>query len=91
LVDFYFSNISYLAVVVVFKIKLDIQEFYETILLDDQSDRAAKMKATLHLAEEWERQPMLKQETRVENYAFIFTLIILLYRMLHQQIMNQQQ
>jgi hypothetical protein len=49
------------------------------------------MKATLNLAEEWERQPMLKQEIRVENYSFIFTLIIFLYRMIQQQIMNQQQ
>jgi hypothetical protein len=44
---------------------IDIQEFYESILLDEQSDRSAKMNATLHLAEEWEKQPMLKREIRV--------------------------
>lgn len=45
---------------------IDIQEFYESILLDDQRDRAAKMDATLHLAEEWEKQPMLKRNIRVK-------------------------
>jgi hypothetical protein len=50
-----------------FLIKLDIQEFYETILLDEQSDRHAKVNATLHLADEWETQPMLKRDIRVRN------------------------
>lgn len=44
---------------------LDIQEFYESILLDEQRDRLAKMDATNHLAEEWEKQPMLKRPIRV--------------------------
>ncbi|CAF4027581.1 unnamed protein product, partial [Rotaria sordida] len=47
-----------------FQALLDIQEFYESILLDEQRDRVAKMDATLHLAEEWERQPMLKKNIR---------------------------
>ena len=46
-------------------LSLDIQEFYESILLDDQSDRSAKMSATLHLADEWEKEPMLKRDIRV--------------------------
>ncbi|UJR30241.1 hypothetical protein I4U23_017779 [Adineta vaga] len=47
-----------------FQALIDIQEFYESILLDEQSDRLAKITATLHLAEEWERQPMLKRDIR---------------------------
>ncbi|CAF2449682.1 unnamed protein product [Rotaria sp. Silwood2] len=47
-----------------FQALLDIQEFYESILLDEQRDRTAKMDATLHLAEEWEKQPMLKRNIR---------------------------
>lgn len=44
-----------------FQALIDIQEFYESVLLDEQRDRLAKMDATLHLAEEWEKQPMLKR------------------------------
>ncbi|CAF0737147.1 unnamed protein product [Adineta steineri] len=47
-----------------FQALIDIQEFYESILLDEQRDRLAKMDATLHLAEEWEKQPMLKRNIR---------------------------
>ncbi|CAF0856080.1 unnamed protein product [Adineta steineri] len=47
-----------------FQALMDIQEFYESILLDEQSDRIAKMNATLHLADEWEKQPMLKRDIR---------------------------
>lgn len=46
---------------------VDIQEFYESILLDEQRDRLAKMDATNHLAEEWEKQPMLKRNIRVRD------------------------
>ncbi|CAF3465528.1 unnamed protein product [Rotaria sp. Silwood1] len=47
-----------------FQALLDIQEFYESILLDEQRDPIAKTDATLHLAEEWEKQPMLKRNIR---------------------------
>lgn len=47
-----------------FQALLDIQEFYESILLDEQSGHAAKIQATLQLAEEWEKQPMLKRDTQ---------------------------
>jgi guanylate kinase/C-terminal processing protease CtpA/Prc len=47
-----------------FQALLDIQEFYESILLDEQNDRNAKVNATHHLADEWERQPMLRQDVR---------------------------
>ena len=46
---------------------IDIQEFYESILLDDERDRSEKMDATLHLAEEWEKQPMLKRDVHVRD------------------------
>jgi hypothetical protein len=51
--------------------QIDIQEFYESILLDEQRDRLAKMDATLHLAEEWEKQPMLKRNIRVKIFIEI--------------------
>jgi len=57
--------------------QIDIQEFYESILLDEQRDRLAKMDATLHLAEEWEKQPMLKRNIRVKN-CFWNRLILLI-------------
>ncbi|CAF4445313.1 unnamed protein product [Rotaria socialis] len=47
-----------------FQALLDIQEFYESILLDEQRDRSAKMDATLNLADEWEKQPMLNRNIR---------------------------
>ncbi|CAF4594175.1 unnamed protein product [Rotaria sp. Silwood1] len=47
-----------------FQALMDIQEFYETILLDEQSDRTAKMRATLQLVDELEKQPMLRQDIR---------------------------
>ncbi|CAF1133946.1 unnamed protein product [Adineta ricciae] len=47
-----------------FQALIDIQEFYESILLDEQSDRLVKVNATLDLADQWERQPMLKQDIR---------------------------
>ncbi len=55
-----------------FVIQLDIQEFYESILLDEQNDRNAKVNATHHLADEWERQPMLRQDVRVRKAFKIF-------------------
>ncbi|CAF5108576.1 unnamed protein product, partial [Rotaria sp. Silwood1] len=42
--------------------------FYESILLDEQRDPVAKTDATLHLAEEWEKQPMLKRNIRVKIF-----------------------
>ncbi|CAF1315487.1 unnamed protein product [Adineta ricciae] len=47
-----------------FQALIDIQEFYESILLDEQSDRSVKVNATLDLADQWERQPMLKRDIR---------------------------
>ncbi|CAF5196888.1 unnamed protein product, partial [Rotaria magnacalcarata] len=47
-----------------FQALLDIQEFYESILLDEQRDRSAKMDATLNLADEWEKQPILKRNNQ---------------------------
>lgn len=48
--------------------RIDIQEFYESVLLDDHSDRAAKMNATLRLAEDWEHEPMLRRDRTVRNH-----------------------
>ncbi|CAF3924884.1 unnamed protein product, partial [Rotaria sp. Silwood2] len=47
-----------------FQALMDIQEFYESILLDEQSDGTAKMNATHQLADEWEKQPMLRRDIR---------------------------
>ena len=67
-------------------VQKDIQEFYESILLDEQRDRVAKMDATLHLAEEWEKQPMLKRTIRVKffnrlllqfNFTYTYILVVL--------------
>lgn len=55
-----------------FQIKLEIQEFYESILLDEQSDRVAKINATLQFAEEWDRRPLLKRDTGVANLLYLF-------------------
>lgn len=67
--------------------RIDIQEFYESILLDEQSDRLAKMNATLHLAEEWEKQPMLKREIRVEFRCVLLKNDLLqLFRTEHQRL-----
>ena len=50
--------------------RIDIQEFYESVLLDDQSDRAAKMNATLRLAEDWEHEPMLRRDRPVRAHYY---------------------
>lgn len=44
---------------------VDIQEFYESILMNDEYDRPAKTTALDNLASEWANQPMLNQNVRV--------------------------
>ncbi|CAF0833766.1 unnamed protein product [Didymodactylos carnosus] len=44
--------------------RYDIQEFYESILLDDRRDLNSKMNATMHLADEWEKRPLLNKDDR---------------------------
>ncbi|CAF4456343.1 unnamed protein product, partial [Rotaria magnacalcarata] len=47
-----------------FQALIDIQEFYESILLDENSDPTAKAAATLQFADECEKQPLLKRDLR---------------------------
>ncbi|CAF4461578.1 unnamed protein product [Rotaria socialis] len=47
-----------------FQALIDIQEFYESILLDENSDPAAKAAATLQFADECEKQPLFKRDLR---------------------------
>ena len=54
---------------------IDIQEFYESILLNDDYDRPAKATAIDNLANQWANQPMLNQNVRVRRIAFFDRLL----------------
>ena len=56
-------------------LKLDIQEFYESILMNDEYDQPSKTSATDHLADEWGKQPMLNRHARVGSFSFLSSLI----------------
>ncbi|CAF1354687.1 unnamed protein product [Rotaria sordida] len=47
-----------------FQALMDIQEFYESILLDEQRDRTAKINATHQFAETCEKSSLLRQDIR---------------------------
>jgi hypothetical protein len=50
------------------------------------------MNATLHLADEWEKQPMLKRDARVNilSRLFVFNISLKSRMVHHQYLLNHQ-
>lgn len=54
-------------------LELDIQEFYQSILMNDDYNQVAKTIAMDQLADEWGTQPMLNRHARVGSFVLFFS------------------